>query len=234
MQRVTQSSVSQPVVSSSEIHAAKRKARNDAIDRFVADATARGDCADRLYWTLIYDFEHAALTTNLKQLEESGVRPPAAQSMNDAELFDSLWEVISALGELGIFLLHSNHLTDRILYERLVQQILIEPVRDLPPDSGVHEFIDMLGGGGPIEREIYQRYYAEPAERAQFAKEYGFEIAPETAPSDRDRDLPKPNRVESHKQDETKEQQESDEQDHPNRIFISGSGGQGENESQKN
>ncbi len=54
-----------------EKYEAKRKMRNDAIDRFVADAANRGDCADRMYWTLIYDFEHAAMTTNLQQLEEA-------------------------------------------------------------------------------------------------------------------------------------------------------------------
>ena len=175
-----------------EKYEAKRKMRHDAIDRFVADAVDRGDCADRMYWTLIYDFEHAAMTTNLQQLEEAGVRPQPAQTLNDEELFTSLWEIISGLSDLGIFLVHSNHLADRALYERLVDHILVESVRDLPPDSGVHEFIDLIGGGGPIEREIYQRCYASAEERAQFVKEYGFEITPKSPPSERDRDLPKP------------------------------------------
>ena len=206
MQRAAQNSISHSILHTGimlaqakdspmtiqEKYEAKRKIRHDAIDRFVADALDRGDCADRMYWTLIYDFEHAAMTTNLQQLEEAGVRPQPAQTLNDEELSTSLWELISGLSDLGIFLVHSNHLADRALYERLVDQILIEPVRDLPPDSGVHEFIDLIGGGGPVEREIYQRYYASAEERAQFVKEYGFEITPKSPPSERDRDLPKP------------------------------------------
>ena len=205
MQRAAQNSISHSISHSislaqakdsqmtiQEKYEAKRKMRHDAIDRFVADAVDRGDCADRMYWTLIYDFEHAAMTTNLQQLEEAGVRPQPAQTLNDEELLTSLWEIISALSDLGIFLVHSNHLTDRALYERLVDHILVESVRDLPPDSGVHEFIDLIGGGGPIEREIYQRCYASAEERAQFVKEYGFEITPKSPPSERDRDLPKP------------------------------------------
>ncbi|MDA0213762.1 MAG: hypothetical protein O2875_00180 [Planctomycetota bacterium] len=202
MQRVTQNPVSQNGISLvannhspmslQEKYEAKRKSRNDAIDQFVSEAVERGDCTDRLYWTLIYDFEHASMTTNLRQLEEAGVRPLPAQMLNDEELFTSLWELISGLSDLGIFLLHSNHLTDRLLYERLVDHILVEPVRDLPPDSGVHEFIDLIGGGGPVEREIYQQHYASAEERSQFAKEYGFEISPKSPPSDRDRNFPKP------------------------------------------
>ncbi len=205
MQRVTQTPVANFSGIVEDKHDKKRRVRQDAIDQLVAEAAARNDCVDRLYWTLIYDFEHAAMTTNLKQLEECGVRPPPAQSMDDAQLFDALWEVIAALGDLGIFLLHSNHLNDRTLYERLVDRILVEPVRDLPPDSGVHEFIDLIGGGGPLEREIYQRYYASSSERLQFTKENGFEVMPMVPPSDRDRDLPKPDRGDSTPSDESSE-----------------------------
>ncbi len=176
----------------SDIFATKRNARSAAIDRLVADAATRDDCNDRLYWTLIYDFEHAPMTTNLSQLEECGLRPAAPNSLDDAELFDSLWLVIAGLGDLGIFLLHTNHLTDRALYERLVDRILVEPVRDLPPDAGVHEFIDLIGGGGTLERELFQRHYATASERDRFKAEHGFEVAAEPSPSDRDQDLPKP------------------------------------------
>lgn len=175
-----------------ELFAAKRKARSDAINRLVADACTRGECSDRLYWTLIYDFEHAPITTNLRQLEEAGVCAPTPDLLSDSEVVDALWAIITGLGELGIYLLHTNHLPDRALYERLRLHILVEPVRDLAPDSGVHEFIDLIGGGGTQEREIYQRHYATANERTQFLEEFGFEIAVENAPSERDRTLPRP------------------------------------------
>lgn len=124
----------------------KRTTRNTAIDGLIAKATAQGDCTDRLYWTLIYDFEHAPMTTNLAQLAEVGIQPLAPDQTTDAELFTQLWLVINGLARLGIYITNSNHLTDRAFYERLISGILVEPVRDLPPDAGVQEFIDLLGG----------------------------------------------------------------------------------------
>ncbi|MSR70159.1 MAG: hypothetical protein EXS17_07430 [Phycisphaerales bacterium] len=178
-----------------ELHSQKRQVRIIAIDRLVADAATRGDCEDRLYWTLIYDFEHAPMTTNLVQLQEAGINPVCAFLLNEDELIEALGQVIATLGDLGIFLLHTNHLTDRELYARLVDFILVEPVRDLPPDAGVHEFIDLIGGGGATERELFQRHYATPSERAQFREERGYSVAQEAPVSDRDCRLPKPART---------------------------------------
>lgn len=192
MQRVTRTPITHSHPTVEELHDAKRKRRTVAIDRLVAEAAECGDCADRMYWTLIYDFEHAPMTTNLAQLKESGVCPPVPESLSDAELLVALWDVICGLGDLGIFLMHTNHLDDRTLYERLMTRILIEPVRDLPPDSDVHEFIDLVGGGGTPEREIYQAHYATADERTHYAQESGCEVPLAIAPSDRDRDLPKP------------------------------------------
>ncbi len=177
-----------------DLQSHKRQVRTLAIDRLVADAATRGDCEDRLYWTLIYDFEHAPMTTNLEQLNEVGIHPICAFLLDDDELVEALGQVTSTLGELGIFLLHTNHLADRALYTRLLDHILVEPVRDLPPDAGVHEFIDLIGGGGPVECELYQKYYATVAERKLFLKEHGYAVAQEVPVSDRDHALPKPAR----------------------------------------
>ena len=124
----------------------KRSARNTAIDELVAKSTAAGGCTDRLYWTIVYDCEHAPMTTNLAQLAEVGVNPTPSAHLTDEESTAQLWVVINTLADLGIYFLNTNHLTDRALYERLVTGILLEPVRDLPPDAGVHEFIDLTGG----------------------------------------------------------------------------------------
>ncbi len=178
-----------------DLHSNKRLVRTRAIDRLVEDATTRGDCEDRLYWTLIYDFEHAPMTTNLEQLSEAGVRPMCAFLLDEEALADALDQVTATLAELGIFLLHTNHLTNRALYTVLVERILIEPVRDLPPDAGVHEFIDLIGGGGVTESELYQKHYATERERSVFLEEHGYEVAREVPVSDRDRTLPKPSRA---------------------------------------
>ena len=120
--------------------------REKAIDQLVADAAERGDCMDRFYWMLVYDLEMAPMTSNLKQLTDLGLAVPPPAEMDERELHEKLWEVVESLGDLGVFLLHTDGLSDRELYSRLFHEILTEPVRDLPPTEGVSEFIDLLGG----------------------------------------------------------------------------------------
>ena len=58
---------------------------------------------------------------------------------------------MESLGDLGVFLLHTDGLSDRELYSRLFHEILTEPVRDLPPTEGVSEFIDLRGGASQAQ-----------------------------------------------------------------------------------
>ena len=146
--------------------------REKAIDQLVADAAERGDCVDRFYWMLVYDLEMAPMTSNLKQLTDLGLAVPPPAEMDERELHEKLWEVVESLGDLGVFLLHTDGLSDRELYSRLFHEILTEPVRDLPPTEGVSEFIDLIGGA------------AQACANAE-----GVEVV---AKVDRDRFLPKP------------------------------------------
>jgi len=127
--------------------------REKAIDQLVADAAERGDCVDRFYWMLVYDLEMAPMTSNLKQLTDLGLAVPPPAEMDERELHEKLWEVVESLGDLGVFLLHTDGLSDRELYSRLFHEILTEPVRDLPPTEGVSEFIDLLGGAAQAHDE---------------------------------------------------------------------------------
>ena len=163
----------------------KARIRNEKIDALVQKAQAENDCTDRMYWTLIHDFEHAPLTTNLEQIKDAGLE------------WTTVDQLAVCLGKIGVYLIHTDHLSDSELKDRLVNGILIEPVRDLPPDSGVHEFIDLIGGGGPVERDIYQKYYASAEERKQFVEQYGYRIEPMVKPNNRDATLPKPNKDQS-------------------------------------
>lgn len=172
--------------------AEKRRVRESAIERLIEEASDRGDTTHRMYWTLLYDFEHAPLTTNLEQLAEAGVVLPAADDLTDDEVQEWMWELIEGLGELGIYLLHTDHLSDRALYRHMTESVLAEPVRDLPPDAGVHEFIDLVGGAAESQIELYQRHYASEEERLAFFASHGYSVAREPRPYDRDQDLPRP------------------------------------------
>jgi hypothetical protein len=130
----------------SDINTLKRDRRAKAIDELVAAATKRGDCTDRLYWTLTYDFEHAPMTTNLQQLAELGFHPVSLENHIDAAALQlALDALVDAMAQQGIYLTRTNHLTNQELYKRLVTIVLVEPVRDLPTDAGVSEFIDLQG-----------------------------------------------------------------------------------------
>ena len=117
--------------------------RERAIDELVERAEREGGCTDRMFWTLHYDFQLAPLTTNLQQLREVGLDMPPAEDLADRALQERLWEVIETLADLGVFLLHTDHLDDRALYDLLERAVLRDPVRDLPPCAGVAEFIDL-------------------------------------------------------------------------------------------
>ena len=117
--------------------------RERAIDGLVERAEQQGGCTDRMFWTLHYDFELAPVTTNLQQLREVGLEVPPAEGLDERALQRHLWEVIETLADLGVFLLHTDHLDDRSLYALLEGKVLRDPVRDLPPSPGVVEFIDL-------------------------------------------------------------------------------------------
>ena len=128
---------------------AKKEAREIAIDQLVTDATKRNDCTDRFYWMLVHDMENAPMTTNAAQLEDIGINYKESH----------LWTLINGLADLGVFLLNTNTLTDEEMKSRLINEILVEQVRDHPPSNGVNEFIDMKGGSltNPDAQQICDR-----------------------------------------------------------------------------
>lgn len=120
--------------------------REARIDELLAAAILGGHGPDdRAYWAIVYDLELAPTMTGRGMLLEQQIVPIPPQDLaSDDELHDELWTVIEALAEAGVFLLHTDHLSDRDLYARLFYKILDEPTRCLPPDSGASEFIDVL------------------------------------------------------------------------------------------
>ena len=169
----------------------KRGSRERAIDRLQSAAIVGFGIEDRGYWTLVHDLELAALTTNLRQLEEIGIEVPMTDSLQDDELRRLLEEVIRGLAELEVYLLHTDHLDDRSLYRRLRDDVLTDQVRDLPPRIGCREWIDLSRGlGDPVE--TWLRYHASDEERSE-ASDRG-EIVPSRSrkKADRDRLLPRP------------------------------------------
>ncbi len=131
---------------------AQRRLRTEAIDRLQDEAKRAGGITDRLYWTMVYDFELAPLTTNLAQLRELGIEVPPANTLDEATLSSRLWQVIGGLARLNVYLISTDHLTDRELYDRLESRVLREEVREVPPEPGVREYIDLGASDGGLGR----------------------------------------------------------------------------------
>jgi len=176
-----------------ERRARLRQERAARIDALVAEAERSGSRpADRAYWSLVYDLELAPVTSNRRQLAELGVESPPGESLTDAGLCEHLHAIVEGLADLHTYLLHTDHLSDRELYERLTRNILDEPVHEICDGSGGREFIDLAGGASVGDRHDWLAYYASDDERSQLAGQG--EVVPERKPRpyDRDRTLPRP------------------------------------------
>jgi hypothetical protein len=126
-----------------EVKALKMRLREEAIAKLQAEARAGGQSDDRAFWSMVYDFEMAPMTTNRRQLAEIGVEVPDSATLSDEALASKLAEITAALERLHVFLLHGEHLPPRVLYERLERDVLDEEVRDVPPLEGVREYVDL-------------------------------------------------------------------------------------------
>ncbi len=157
--------------------ARRRQERNEAIDRLVAEARACGHHAERSFWAMIYDFERAPRTTNRAQLAAMGVELPAGGELADDEVVVQLWTVIEALARLGVYLMNTDHLTDRQLYERLEREVLDEDVPDIVGNDGTQEWVDL---STLEEQELFDELYGCSPERRALA------------PGNRDARLPRP------------------------------------------
>lgn len=127
-------------------------------------------------------------------LVEGGVDMPPAGELDDTRLSPKLWEVIRAMALLGHYLYHTDHLSDRQLYELLWTEILREPTSVLPSDPTFACHIDILGGCSDEDMQLNLKYYADEDYRQEWSEsECNFPIpAHEDPPYDRDRHLPQP------------------------------------------
>jgi hypothetical protein len=175
-----------------ELQATKRRVREEEIDRLQREAGERGEITDRMFWTMVYDFERAPWTTNRRQLGELGVEVASLDDLDPDEVPRRLGELVEALARLNIFLLHTDHLDDLELYRRLSEEILDEEVRDIPVCPGVREYIDLVGGGPDGDSDTYLKHYASEEERETHRREHGSVPRHEPPPFERDRHLPRP------------------------------------------
>jgi hypothetical protein len=135
-------------------------------------------------------WETAPQSSNREWLKRQGMEFPPPFACDDARLPDELARLVRALATARVFLYHTDHLTDRELYERLSAEVLPAKCPDgaRTEDDGFHW--DFAGGDGDMS--LWLQYYAGPTERREWQREFPDGALPprRRAPFDRDRHLP--------------------------------------------
>ena len=140
----------------------------------------------------VLEYEHAEPISLLRLLENSGLEVPPPDQLNDDALTAKLKEIVERMASLGAYLLHTNHLADRGLYEYLYHDGLREEAVLFPENPSYAYMIDLTGSGSEEDNQTFLKYYADENYRQQWASDWPADNIPdhEDPPFDRDRFLP--------------------------------------------
>ena len=141
----------------------------------------------------VLEYETAEPISLFKLLENSGFEIPTPKKLSDAKLTTTLTEIIEQMASMGAYLLHTNHLSDRELYEYLYSDGLREEAVLFPENPSYAYMIDLTGSGSDEDNQTYLKYYADEEHRRQWAHDWPDDPLPEhkDPPCDRDRTLPR-------------------------------------------
>jgi hypothetical protein len=140
----------------------------------------------------VLEYETAEQISLLRLLENSGLEVPAPETLDDDALKIKLKEIIDRMASVGAYVLHTNHVSDRDLYEYLYNDALREETVLFPENPSYAYMIDLTGSGSEDDNQIYLKYYADEQYRRQWAHDWPDDRMPEheEPPFDRDRFLP--------------------------------------------
>jgi hypothetical protein len=140
----------------------------------------------------VLEYETAAPISLMRLLANAGLEVQAPEQLDKDALRSKLKDLIERMASLGAYLLHTNHLSDRELYEYLYHDALREEVVLFPENPGYAYMIDLTGSGSDEDNQTYLKYYADEEHRRQWAHDWPDDKLPdhEDPPFDRDRFLP--------------------------------------------
>ena len=137
-------------------------------------------------------YETAEPISLISLLENAGLILPAPSELSDDRLTQKLHETIERMASLGAYIQHTDHLSDRALYEYLYDDGLREEAVLFPENPSYAYMLDLTGSGSDEDNQIYLKYYADEEHRKQWAVDWPDDLIPEREdpPFDRDRFLP--------------------------------------------
>ena len=141
----------------------------------------------------VLEYENTEPISLFRLLENSGLQLPKPADLTDDELIEKLMEVINRMAQLGVYLLHTDHLSDRALYEYLFDDGLREEAVLFPENPSYAYMIDLTGSGSEEDNQTYLKFYADEEYRKRWALDWPDDPMPphQNPPFDRDRHLPK-------------------------------------------
>ncbi|HZI61893.1 MAG TPA: hypothetical protein VFD62_14345 [Pyrinomonadaceae bacterium] len=140
----------------------------------------------------VLEYETSEPISLFRLIENSGLEIPPPDQLDEPSLSSKLKEIVERMASLGAYLLHTNHLTDRELYNYLYVDGLREEAVLFPENPSYAYMIDLTGSGSETDNQIYLRYYADGEHRKRWAQDWPDDPIPEheEPPFDRDRYLP--------------------------------------------
>ena len=141
----------------------------------------------------VLEYETAEPISLLRLLENAGFVVPPPETLDQDTIKIKLKELIDRLGSLGAYLLHTDHLSDRELFDYLYHDGLREEAVLFPENPSYAYMIDLTGSGSEEDNQLYLKYYADHEHRRQWAHDWPDDRLPEheDPPFDRDRFMPK-------------------------------------------
>lgn len=140
----------------------------------------------------VLEYETTEAVTLYDQLKRSGPEVLSPDQLDDSTLIGDLRTLIQRLATLGVYLIHTNHLSDRELYEYLYHEGLREEAILFPDNPTYAYIIDLTGSGTDEDNLIYLKHYADEQYRKDWAHDWPDDPMPphEDPPFDRDSSLP--------------------------------------------
>src|SRR5688572_11451607 len=140
----------------------------------------------------VLEYESAEPISLLQLLTNSGLEVTAPDELDDEAVTSKLKDIINRMASLGAYLIHTNHLSDRALYEYLYRDGLREEAVLFPENPSYAYMIDLTGSGSDEDNHTYLKYYADEKYRRDWANDWPDDTLPEheNPPFDRDRFLP--------------------------------------------
>jgi len=171
---------------------AKLRAELEQLGGFTISLESMPPDIEEEFLRHVLEYETTEAVTLYDQLQRSGTEVPSPDQLDDATLTCDLLTLIQRLATLGVYLIHTNHLSDRALYEYLYHEGLRQAAILYPDNPTYAYIIDLTGSESYQDTLTYLKHYADEQYRKQWAHDWPDDPMPahEDPPFDRDSSLP--------------------------------------------